>query len=865
MKATRLLIAGTPFSGATWLGHLLDTHPHVFNAGLPDDGSRAPACPTCGPRGTDCPAWDDPAVRAAGDPATRAAALACATGTCVVAEGPLDAAALAAALASSAGEADDVRIVVCACDPLRYTRKRGGVTAEFATKRAREWRDALEAIRAIALASRRPVLVVGYEDLCDRREPTLRRVRAFLGLDESAPAGSAAGPVSHARGAATEAWGPAAIATNDLVSLGTTPAGEPRVERLEALDRAPADALGIAAVRAVWNELRAGGLPESLGFSPTLPRWVEPADDAQRESLAAWVRDDLARAREAVLDDRADEAIAILRVLVDYFGERFDALGLDLDFEALAIVHVDLLNGAGRGPEAATYARALVAARPNGLEGRRLLAVALAIVGDVPGTLASYGDVVRACAAAGETPETLAPELAHVLTCIHPDEPLLPAFVDTIADHSALAADVEAELVARLEAGPRGPEVYAALGTVRAARGDAPGAERLLEEGLTWHSRSPIVQAALFRLHGRLRPGDARYELRGRFCPKPFENIELLPDGAAHACCAVWVPEPIGNVYEQRRWQDVWNSPDAQDMRRSILDGTYRWCNKLSCPAIQNGTLPTFDEARARDPRWRQVIDESCVALPFAPETVNLSYDRSCNLACPSCRNHVIQSKDAERSRMDEMTDRIVLPLLSGARLVTITGSGDPFGSRTFRRLLTRLGEMDYPNLQYHIATNGQLLTPETWDQFPKLKERTRYLGVSVDAATEETYRVLRRPAELSKLIPNLRHMGGLLRQGVIEKFGLACVVQRENFRELPGIVRLAREVGANLVTFQRLHNWGTFTREEYAERAVFHEDHPMYEEFLRVMQAPELRDPIVDLGMLKSFVREDTLSAEAA
>jgi hypothetical protein len=69
--------------------------------------------------------------------------------------------------------------------------------------------------------------------------------------------------------------------------------------------------------------------------------------------------------------------------------------------------------------------------------------------------------------------------------------------------------------------------------------------------------------------------------------------------------------------------------------------------------------------------------------------------------------------------------------------------------------------------------------------------------------------------------------------------------------------VSLAREVGATGVCFARITNWGTFTDDQYRPKAVFLSSHPEHEEFLRQMQDPRLRDPMVLLGDLDGFVEE--------
>ena len=132
----------------------------------------------------------------------------------------------------------------------------------------------------------------------------------------------------------------------------------------------------------VIDELRSTGLYETFGYEPLLPPHRAFQDDAERQKAAAWVKDDLRRVREAVLADRANDAIGILRTLVDHFGPAFDDLGLEPKYTDVAIVLVDLLNNQQRLAEALPYARALADHAPQNLEAQRVLAVAGAGAGD---------------------------------------------------------------------------------------------------------------------------------------------------------------------------------------------------------------------------------------------------------------------------------------------------------------------------------------------------------------------------------------------------------------------------------------------------------------------------------------------------
>jgi hypothetical protein len=151
--------------------------------------------------------------------------------------------------------------------------------------------------------------------------------------------------------------------------------------------------------------------------------------------------------------------------------------------------------------------------------------------------------------------------------------------------------------------------------------------------------------------------------------------------------------------------------------------------------------------------------------------------------------------------------------------------------------------------------TNAMLLTPSQWENFPALHRRVKIMRISIDAATGPTHERLRRGARWPVMLENLAFAGDLTARGEIEQYTLAFTAQTGNYREMGDAVDLAKAVGATGICFGRILNWDTFTHDEYRDHAVFLTGHPEHEEFLRHMQDPRLRDPIVQLGDLHPFV----------
>lgn len=351
---------------------------------------------------------------------------------------------------------------------------------------------------------------------------------------------------------------------------------------------------------------------------------------------------------------------------------------------------------------------------------------------------------------------------------------------------------------------------------------------------------------------------------RRRVCTRPFEWLEIAADTdrgidapVATLCCPGWLRgDPYipfsGSVRE------VWNHPKALALRASVLDGSFASCNEAECPYLaQPGVRGLFGEASPvqeieaiTDPRLRAILERGERSLSEGPTILNAAYDRSCNLACPSCRSQPMGLAGAAAQRVVEFQDRLLGELRGSMTRLYVSGSGDPFASEAFRTVLGRFDPDEAPNVEVHLHSNALLWTPERWAGLGRVTERVTSAEISIDAARAETFR-LNRGGSWETLLRNLGFVAQLRRRGPLRYVALSYVVQANNFRELPEFVRLMREHGFDGVRLASLRNWGTYSAAEFRERAVADPAHPRHGEFLAVLSSPELDDPGVVFGNL--------------
>jgi radical SAM protein with 4Fe4S-binding SPASM domain len=315
------------------------------------------------------------------------------------------------------------------------------------------------------------------------------------------------------------------------------------------------------------------------------------------------------------------------------------------------------------------------------------------------------------------------------------------------------------------------------------------------------------------------------------YCPYPYTRLEIKANGDCYCCCEGWLPKSIGNVLEQDLLE-IWSGASARQIRESIADQSFRYCT--ACPYLPGPGGPVVTGAPASPPSTDLI------------HTLKLDYDQTCQLRCPSCR--VTHSREfVNVDQVSRIHDAVIRSgVLARTLKIYVTGAGDPFASPLYWQFLKTLDPREiHPNATIFLHTNGLLFDSDHWvDMGETARDRVAEVGISVDAATERTYKKI-RGASFAKLWDNVMFINRLQKEPVVTdrpiSLGFFYTVQAANFRELIPFTRMAWNHRASWISVTALRNWGTFTADEYQEMAVHLPHHPDHAEFRRVIEDPEL------------------------
>lgn len=352
-----------------------------------------------------------------------------------------------------------------------------------------------------------------------------------------------------------------------------------------------------------------------------------------------------------------------------------------------------------------------------------------------------------------------------------------------------------------------------------------------------------------------------RLRLSKLACRNPFNYIEIHTHGQISACCYSWLPIWVGNILTDTI-EEIINNSERKRVQNNIQNGDFSDCNNQ---CVQLGSI-----AAGNSDYWDITeITKFDEFLKKSPVVINFSYDRSCNLQCPSCRNELIvwnandeQDIDGQRiKKIHEQVKKLVNTLLSQDKevVLVITGSGDPFASSLYWNYLLELTSDQNlsKNLYIQLKTNGVMMTLENLEKIKNLWSKIIYLEVSIDAATEDTYKIVRKNGNFKRLTKNLIDFDNLVENGYFPnlQWQTIMIVQNSNYTELKAYVeqqltfKSKPKIGASLIA-----QWGHIDDATFKNIAIHHNNHPDRDKLIKILQDPIFQNSQVRLGNLSPF-----------
>ena len=284
------------------------------------------------------------------------------------------------------------------------------------------------------------------------------------------------------------------------------------------------------------------------------------------------------------------------------------------------------------------------------------------------------------------------------------------------------------------------------------------------------------------------------------------------------------MPTTIGNLF-QTSLQDLLQSTLAQDIRQSIINGSYEYCNEKTCGVINNNQLNSIDTVP--DNVIPLLEDSKKFILPYE---IVIAGDLTCNLSCPSCRTRVIKTSPEQfekQQQLGKILSQNIFTTPTDQKInLALSTSGELFASAMLLSFVRSIDFDKFPNVSLKVQTNG-LLCERNWYKLGSAQDIVKHLTITFDAARAETYEALRRGGTWKELMAAMKFLSNKKRDtGMI--FNTRMVVQQQNYQEMLEFYNLSLEHGADQVEFVRLSNWNTYGS-DFLKQDVLNQQHPEF------------------------------------
>jgi MoaA/NifB/PqqE/SkfB family radical SAM enzyme len=172
-----------------------------------------------------------------------------------------------------------------------------------------------------------------------------------------------------------------------------------------------------------------------------------------------------------------------------------------------------------------------------------------------------------------------------------------------------------------------------------------------------------------------------------------------------------------------------------------------------------------------------------------------------CNLRCPICTKNVFCSEWIDGD-MDMGTYRAIGRAFPYLKQVYIDAWGEPLLHPDFWEMASIARE---GGCSVGTTTNGTLINREV---ARRLADGLDVVGISMDGATAGTYESIRRGAKFDEVVEGVRELIAAKKELRADGYPLVSLLflkNRRNIHELPGVVDLAAELGADEVIASNL------------------------------------------------------------
>jgi len=257
------------------------------------------------------------------------------------------------------------------------------------------------------------------------------------------------------------------------------------------------------------------------------------------------------------------------------------------------------------------------------------------------------------------------------------------------------------------------------------------------------------------------------------YCYWLWDQAFINEYGYVASCCH-FATGAIGNIYKQDLYK-IWE--------KSVRLKLFQWLSLHGC-------LECFWKCSLLSLKEKENSTHYRGAIKY-PKFLHIVYSTFCNFNCVMCgqdhKSGVALDSDVLKKNID--WDQVEEIILQGGEILAIKSA------KEFYLWLTQ-----QKNKKVNLITNGILIDDE-WADY--LIKGSKWIDISVNAATEDTFKLVNNNSGFNKVIDNIKKLVYLKHKyGADVKIRYHFTIIPQNIMEIPDAILLADKLGCDVVTY---------------------------------------------------------------
>lgn len=286
------------------------------------------------------------------------------------------------------------------------------------------------------------------------------------------------------------------------------------------------------------------------------------------------------------------------------------------------------------------------------------------------------------------------------------------------------------------------------------------------------------------------------------YCEYPFEKIKIDADGSYHSCCHQ--KSYYGNIITDNiSLEDAFKNSKLREVKNSVLGNKlHDMCNSVECPKF------TTNLEKNKDVNLRKYPYQIELALP--PNLCNIGgMNPKPNTACIMCPRTSKTFMNSVKPVDTFVLLEKIKPVISYLNAFSVLGIAEPFWKNLIFDIFDYIDFEKYKeNIIFWTYSNGTVFNKEKQNKLINKYTRRTCIGFSIDAASEKTYKKIRRNNNYNNIVSNLEYYFNKM-----AKFNekrdwsfIAHNINPLNIDEMESMVKFGNNIGANKVQFTLTH-----------------------------------------------------------